>query len=171
MKKKSMKPHEIEGVHRSGRSGTKGFMKIKMKQKIEVNSRFGVSGGRAEDENVRIAIRGVDDGSVVMRVLSPNEEVSRFKLKGGISSIGEPKSDFYRENFSEGIILFGSKSNGNMRIRVKLFNSRDGHQREIEVDGKRIKIQILGAKRKCFACGSHDHIKLACPNKKKRPNT
>ena len=61
MKKFSMKPHEIEGFYRSGRSGIKGFVKIKMKQKIEVNSRFGVSGGRVEDKNVKIAIMGVDD--------------------------------------------------------------------------------------------------------------
>ena len=166
MKNFSMQPYEIEGVHRSGRSGSKGFMKIKMKKKIEVNSRFGASGGKAEDENVRIVIRGVDDGSVVIGVLSPNEEVSLVKLKEAISLIGEPKSDFYREKFSLGIILFGGMSNGNLRIRVKMSNSKDEDQREVEVDGKRTKIQILGGKRKCFTCGSQDHIKSACPNKK-----
>ena len=90
-----MKLHEIEGVHRSGRSANKGFMKIKTKQKIDVNSRFGVTGGRAEDENVKISIRGVDDGSVVIRVLNPNEDFSLIKIKESMSLLGELKSDFY----------------------------------------------------------------------------
>ena len=53
-----------------------------------------------------------------------------------------------------------------MRIRAKLFDSRDKDQQEIMVEGKRIKIQVLGAKRRCFTCGIHDHIKIARTNKK-----
>ena len=53
------KQEEIEGVHRSNIFTNKGFMKIRMKCDIDVNQRFAKTDGKAEDENVSVAIRGV----------------------------------------------------------------------------------------------------------------
>lgn len=140
---------EIEGVHRSGIQGRKGFMKIKMKQKIDVNKRFGKSGGKAEDEHAIVTIRGVkvDDGSVVIRIISPNETISMDGLKRGISTICEIKSEIYDEKYAASVQLFGGLPNGNFRIRGTFKSAKEEELNEILVESCKVKIAILGKRR------------------------
>ena len=52
-------------------------MKIKMKERIDVNQRFVKTGGKAEDDHVKVQIRGikVEESSKVVRIISPSEDV------------------------------------------------------------------------------------------------
>ena len=47
---------------------------------------FGKISGKAEDEAVAVSIRGVkeDDGSVIIRVISPNEAIIKERIKKSI---------------------------------------------------------------------------------------
>ena len=78
-----VKQEEIEGVHRSSIFAGKGYMKIKMKERIDVNRRFAKTRGRAEDEDVKVLIKGIrtEGKSKIIRIISPNEDVPLFRIK------------------------------------------------------------------------------------------
>ena len=54
-----------------------------MKENIDVNKRVGKSGGKAENEDGKVQIRGmrVEDMSKIIRIISPYEEVPLASIK------------------------------------------------------------------------------------------
>ena len=166
MDKLGIEAHEIAGVHRSGIMGKQGFMKIRMKQKIDVSKRFAKAGGKAENESGKVSIRGVkiEDGSVIIRIISPNKAIPLEKIRRKLGNICELKSDIYEEKFASGVVLFGGLANENFRMRGVLKDPKKEDAKEIMVEGKRIKIAVLG-KRRCYDCNGLDHMRAACPNK------
>ena len=114
---------------------------------------------------MNVQIRGIkiEDESKVIRIINPNEEVPLPKIKEALNEICEVKSEIYPEQFSANVVLFGGMSNGNFRIKGKFHNPEKEHTKEIVVSGKKIKIAVLGAKRRCYLCSSADHVKAPCP--------
>ena len=65
---------EIKGVFRSGINTNKqsGFMKILMNGPIDENKRFGHCGGVAEDDTIKVTIRGIKKkDEFLVRVVTP----------------------------------------------------------------------------------------------------
>ena len=159
---------ELYGVHRYGfnKGRSEGFIKIRTKARIDVNQRFGRIGGRADDDNIEMKIRGIktDDGSQVIRILSPNEELSLFQIENEIGELCETNGKIYEETFAGDIPLFGGLANGNYRMRAKFKKEvtlSDGM--EITIDSKKVKLVPLEMRKKCFRCKGPDHMIARCP--------
>ena len=168
MEKFGLDAKEINGVYRSGLNAKKqiGFMKIRMNGPIDVNKRFGHYGGVAEDDTVKITIRGIKkQDEVLVRVVNPPELLDNRAIFTEISKLGTPVIQYlYDEKFAAGIPLFGGKANGNLRTKMVLNDPKDAMLNLIHVGKHKVRIQIIGKKR-CHSCGSSDHMKLQCPDK------
>ena len=167
MEKFGLDAKEINGVYRSGLNAKKqaGFMKIRMNGPIDVNKRFGHYGGVAEDDTVKITIRGIKkQDEVLVRVVNPPELLDNRAIFSEISKLGTPVIKYlYDEKFAAGIPLFGGKSNGNLRTKIVLNDPKDAMLNLIHVGKHKVRIQIIG-KKTCHSCGSSDHMKLQCPD-------
>ena len=168
MEKFGLDAKEINGVYRSGLNTKEqsGFMKILMNGPIDVNKRFGHCGGVAEDDSVKVTIRGIKKkDEVLVRVVNPPEMLDNRTIFSEIAKLGTPVTKYlYDEKFAQGIPLFGGKSNGNLRTKIVLNDPKDAMLNLIHVGKHKVRIQIIG-KKTCHSCGSTDHMKAQCPDR------
>ena len=170
MKYLGIKKDEINGIHRYGMSKDRmnGFLKIKMKQEIDVSKRFQPFKGAAEDDLIKLNISGfkLDDGMNIWRVLSPHEDPSLKTIEEGIGKIAEKKGGLFPEKFGSDVPLFGGLENGNFRIRLKL---QPRYEREdyieVQIGSHRVRMVSAERKRRCYVCKSEDHLANKCPQK------
>ena len=150
MEKFGLDAKEINGVYRSGLNTKEqsGFMKILMNGPIDVNKRFGHCGGVAEDDSVKVTIRGIKKkDEVLVRVVNPPEMLDNRTIFSEISKLGTPVTKYlYDEKFAQGIPLFGGKSNGNLRTKIVLNDPKDAMLNLIHVGKHKVRIQIIGKK-------------------------
>ena len=123
-------------------------MKINMTGPIDVNQRFGHLGGVAEDDTIKVTIRGIKKkDEVLIRVVSPPEMLNNRTIFSEISKLGTPVIKYlYDEKFAAGIPLFGGKSNGNLRTKIVLNDPKDAMLNLIHVGKHKVRIQIIGKK-------------------------
>ena len=163
-----LKKEEVLGIHRYGMNHVTGvgFIKIKTKNWVDVSKRYAGINGEAKNSDLHVKIRGFkpDDGMEIIRIISPNENLSLVAIENGINKICDQKSKIYEETFAMNVPLFGGLSNGNYRMRVKLkkeVNMED--DLNLKVDNMNVKIARVGAKKRCFKCKSSEHFIKNCP--------
>ena len=86
----------------------------------------------------------IEDGSNIIRIISPDEEVPLASIKEAIEKFCIVKSEIYPEKFSANVVLFGRLSNGNFRIKEEFKSPEKEQVKEIMVYGRRIKIAVMG---------------------------
>ena len=72
-------------------------MKIKMNERIYVNRRLAENRARSESEDAKVQITGIrmEDESMIIRMIYPNEDVPLFRMKDAVEEICEENSEVY----------------------------------------------------------------------------
>ena len=110
MEKFGLDANEINGVYRSGLNANKlsGFMKILMLGTIDVNKRFGHCSGVAEDDTVKVTIRGIKKkDEVLVRVVNPPEMLDSREIYSEMSKLDTPVTKYlYDEKFTRHSVVW-----------------------------------------------------------------
>ena len=153
---------EVMGVHRYsfGRNG--GYIKLKMKEGVNVSERFCETGPNRENDTFKTSLRGFKKKEDTIRILSPNESLSLNDIKDHLVSHGKLLSNLSEEKFSKDVPLVGSKPNGNYRAIIYPDNNLKEGMNVIEIKGHTIRIVKISGIQKCFKCFESGHIASKC---------
>lgn len=154
---------EISRIRKMGGSLRACTIKVETVKDIIISERFGsnVAFQRQFDETTwKCTIRGGDKKSK-LRFLNVPEGVNNSLLVDSLRSFAKPVSDITEERFSSNHDSWlAGIPNGNMQVMVI---TKDVVPDFVHVGPKRIRIVHKNQTKKCFLCGSGDHLRNDCP--------